>query len=110
MIATKRIIPRVADMTNDETNELFLSAKKVAKVLEDFYGAKSTTITIQDGEHAGQTVKHVHCHVMPRKPGDFEHNDEIYIRLNEHDKNPQEKRRALNEMIEEAEMYKKLLK
>ena len=32
----------------------------------------------QDGPQAGQTVPHVHIHVIPRKKGDFEKNDEIY--------------------------------
>lgn len=47
---------------------------------------------------------------MPRKPGDFENNDEIYIKLNEHDKNTTERRRPLQEMIEEAQIYKSLFK
>lgn len=48
---------------------------------------------------------------MPRKPNDFEHNDEIYIRLNEHDKaNVEEKRRPIDEMIKEAQVYRKLFK
>lgn len=33
---------------------------------------------MQDGPQAGQTVPHVHIHVLPRKQGDFENNDEIY--------------------------------
>uniref|UniRef100_A0A3Q0SK65 HIT domain-containing protein n=1 Tax=Amphilophus citrinellus TaxID=61819 RepID=A0A3Q0SK65_AMPCI len=32
----------------------------------------------QDGPEAGQTVKHVHIHVLPRKAGDFKRNDSIY--------------------------------
>ena len=35
-------------------------------------------LTIQDGPQAGQTVPHVHIHILPRKRGDFEKNDEIY--------------------------------
>lgn len=35
-------------------------------------------ITYQDGPQAGQTVAHVHIHLIPRKKGDFEKNDEIY--------------------------------
>lgn len=32
----------------------------------------------QDGAQAGQTVPHVHVHILPRKLGDFENNDEVY--------------------------------
>lgn len=111
LVATKRIIPRMAQMTDDETKDLFTSTKRVSEVLEKYHDAKSMTITVQDGEHAGQTVKHIHCHVMPRKPGDFEHNDEIYIRLNEHDMaNTESTRRTLEEMAKEAEMYRALLR
>ena len=38
----------------------------------------TSDITYQDGPEAGQTVPHVHIHVIPRKKGDFEKNDEIY--------------------------------
>lgn len=39
------------------------------------------TLTVQDGKDAGQTVFHVHVHVMPRKPNDFARNDDIYEKL-----------------------------
>lgn len=111
MVATKRCIPRVEDMTEEEKKDLFVTSCKIVKVLDDFYEAKSTTITIQDGEFAGQTIKHVHCHIMPRKPGDFENNDEIYTQLNKHDhKDIKDKRRPLTEMIKEARIYENLLK
>ena len=38
----------------------------------------------QDGPQAGQTVAHVHIHVIPRKKGDFENNDEIYDAVLDH--------------------------
>jgi len=47
----------------------------------------SLTIAVQDGPDAGQTVKHVHVHVLPRKPGDFADNDDVYKQLEKHDKN-----------------------
>lgn len=111
LVATKRIIARMEEMTKDEIKELFSTATLISSKLEKFHNAKSSTVTVQDGPFAGQTVKHVHCHVMPRKPGDFEENDEIYVRLNEHDKEGvKEKRRSIEEMIEEAMIYRKLMK
>ena len=39
----------------------------------------TSDIIYQDGPQAGQTVAHVHIHLIPRrKGGDFEKNDEIY--------------------------------
>ena len=35
----------------------------------------------QDGRDAGQTVEHVHIHVIPRRAGDFQQNDEIYAHV-----------------------------
>ena len=47
---------------------------------------QDATISIQDGPSAGQTVPHVHVHILPRSSGDFENNDDIYNELNNHDK------------------------
>lgn len=35
-------------------------------------------MAIQDGKDAGQTVPHVHVHVLPRRSGDFQKNDDVY--------------------------------
>lgn len=45
LVATKRCIPRVKDMTVAETKEFFLLCCRIAKVLDKYYDAKSTTIT-----------------------------------------------------------------
>jgi predicted metal-dependent phosphotriesterase family hydrolase len=42
-----------------------------------------TSDCAQDGASAGQTVPHVHVHVLPRKAGDFKENDEIYDAIDE---------------------------
>lgn len=36
------------------------------------YSADALNIAMQDGEAAGQSVPHVHFHVIPRKAGDFD--------------------------------------
>jgi len=47
-------------------------------VIEEKFKATGVTYAIQDGAGAGQTVKHVHVHILPRFKGDFDENDEIY--------------------------------
>ena len=86
LVSPLRVVKRFCELTEDEVADLFTSTQKIARVLEKVYGASSLSIAIQDGPEAGQTVEHVHVHVLPRKKGDFEHNDDVYKALDEHDK------------------------
>jgi bis(5'-adenosyl)-triphosphatase len=38
---------------------------------------------VQDGSDAGQTVEHVHVHLLPRRlgAGDFQNNDDVYEKI-----------------------------
>lgn len=50
-------------------------------MIERVYGASSLNIAIQDGQDAGQSVPHVHVHVIPRKKADLDErggSDAIY--------------------------------
>ncbi|KAM9593178.1 bis(5'-adenosyl)-triphosphatase isoform 4-T4 [Trichechus inunguis] len=62
------------------------ATQRVGTVVEQYFQGTSLTFAIQDGPEAGQTVKHVHVHVLPRKAGDFSRNDSIYDELQKHDK------------------------
>ncbi|GKZ70103.1 hypothetical protein AnigIFM50267_005353 [Aspergillus niger] len=72
LISPRRVVPRVTDLTPTETSDLFLTVRRVARMIERVYGASSLNIAIQDGADAGQSVPHVHAHVIPRKRGDLD--------------------------------------
>ncbi|KAL5703612.1 bis(5'-adenosyl)-triphosphatase [Ranunculus cassubicifolius] len=62
---------------------------------------------------SGQTVPHVHIHIIPRKGGNFKNNDEIYdvkeAELKQTlDLDIERKDRTADEMAQEAEEYRKL--
>ena len=41
-------------------------------MIERVYGASGLNIAIQDGADAGQSVPHVHTHIIPRKRADLD--------------------------------------
>lgn len=65
-------------------------------------------MVIQDGEHAGQSVPHVHVHLLPRHKGDFTNNDDIYGEIERVDSR-ESGVRSTEEMEIEAAVYRQLL-
>ncbi|XP_053723517.1 bis(5'-adenosyl)-triphosphatase isoform X2 [Synchiropus splendidus] len=78
LVCPLRAVERFGQLRPEEVADLFSTAQRVANLVEKHFKASSLTIAIQDGPEAGQTVKHVHVHVLPRKTGDFEKNDSVY--------------------------------
>lgn len=78
---------RMSNLTQAEIFDLFSLVQKVQTAIEKIYDTSSSTIAIQDGIDAGQSIEHLHVHILPRKSTDFGgHVDEIYARLQQHDK------------------------
>jgi bis(5'-adenosyl)-triphosphatase len=58
-------------------------SRTVTEFLLESYQCESFDWTIQDGEPAGQTVPHLHVHVLPRRAGDIDPRSHWYQRLME---------------------------
>ncbi|KAM0323464.1 hypothetical protein ACHAQA_008743 [Verticillium albo-atrum] len=150
---------RLTDLSTPEVTDLFTTTQRVQKMLAQHYfpsdsseassspsasappEAGSFNIALQDGAGAGQTVPHVHVHILPRIPGATSKSpgpkDEIYEQMTSEEGNvggalwdavvkekgvrPQpggafphiddssRKARSMEEMVAEAEVYKKAL-
>lgn len=57
LVAPRRTVAKLTELSNDEVKDLFLAVQKVQKVIEQLHNTNSSSIVIQDGEHAGQTIK-----------------------------------------------------
>ncbi|XP_058469847.1 bis(5'-adenosyl)-triphosphatase [Solea solea] len=112
LVCPLRPVERFRDLRPEEVADLFSTTQVVANLVEKHFSATSLTIAVQDGPEAGQTVKHVHVHVLPRRKGDFDRNDSVYDELQKHDQETEDdppKWRSEEEMETEASELRRLL-
>lgn len=72
LVIPRRHVERIADLTRNEIADIFDTARSVSLALMKSRGATGVNWAVQDGSDAGQTVGHVHVHVIPRQPGDLD--------------------------------------
>ncbi len=110
LVSPKAVVSRFTELSSAQVADLWILAQRVGSMLEAHHKVESLTLSIQDGPDAGQSVPHVHIHVLPRVKGDFEPNDKVYDALDEGDvkRNLDEERvaRTAEEMAAEAAMYR----
>ncbi|KAH6872468.1 HIT-like domain-containing protein [Alternaria rosae] len=88
LVSPRRVVPRFNDLSAAEVQDLFLTVQRVSRMVERVFSASSLNIAIQDGIDAGQSVPHVHTHIIPRKKDDLEEKggtDAIYAMMESED-------------------------
>ena len=125
LVVSNRIAPLLSDLHDHEYDDLWKTVRKVQQALKQQYNCDAFNVAVQDGEGAGQSVPHVHIHILPRYRGDLERNDDIYDQLEmwaPREEDSQKKKRlevpddderrdrTIEEMAEEASLYQALMK
>ncbi|XP_063724259.1 bis(5'-adenosyl)-triphosphatase-like [Symsagittifera roscoffensis] len=106
LVASDREAKRFNDLSPEEVSDLFKLVHRISPIIQKVFNATALTIAIQDGAAAGQTVEHVHVHIVPRIEGDPLQDDRIYEVLQTHEKKDDIKWRTDNEMETEATLLK----
>ncbi|MBN2109925.1 MAG: HIT family protein [Methanosarcinaceae archaeon] len=70
IVLPKKHIPSFTDMEESDASKLFGSVNRVAKTVEMILDVPGLNIGINNGEIAGQSVPHVHVHIIPRREDD----------------------------------------
>ena len=69
------------ELSDQDLGEMMIFARKVTLVLKSIFNCDGFDWTIQDGVSAGQTVPHLHLHIIPRKPLDMPESNEWYSKI-----------------------------
>lgn len=72
LVIPKRHIASLFEVTRDERDSLFDLLEQMKMELQEEHGPDGFNIGINDGAAAGQTVMHLHIHLIPRYTGDTE--------------------------------------
>jgi histidine triad (HIT) family protein len=70
VVVPRRHVPAIEDMTAAESQGLFAVVQRLAGPVRTAVGAAGSTIGINNGDATGQTIPHVHVHIVPRWTGD----------------------------------------
>jgi len=81
LIVPKEHFVSFMDLNNDLISELSIFSKTVTTILREAFQTKDFNWTIQDGEAAGQTIIHLHLHIIPRKTNDLPDPGDWYPKL-----------------------------
>lgn len=71
LVLPKRHIERYSDLSNVEIEQLFDTISETNRILKTVFSVDGINIVLNDGIHAGQTVEHLHFHIIPRYKNDI---------------------------------------
>ncbi|KAL7513555.1 hypothetical protein ACHAXN_010789 [Cyclotella atomus] len=81
LVVSNRIVPLLSDLESEEHDDLWRTVRTIQSILKQQYNCNAFNVAVQDGAAAGQSVPHVHVHILPRYDGDLARNDDIYDEL-----------------------------
>lgn len=81
LVIPKKHRSSLFDLSDEELGEMMIFARKVTSVLKVYFGCEGFDWSLQNGISAGQTVPHIHLHIIPRKSGDMQENEEWYSKI-----------------------------
>lgn len=81
LIIPKYHNPSLLELNDEELCEMILFSRDVVQFLLKVFKTTAFNYTIQEGEEAGQSVPHLHLHLIPREDGDLPNPGDWYPEL-----------------------------
>ena len=78
LVIPRKHVTSLLELDEAAVAELFQTARRAAAVLLAAFEGEGFDLSLQDGEAAGQSVPHLHVHLLPRKAGDLPEGEDWY--------------------------------
>lgn len=101
LIVPKHHVESLLALDDDDTAEMVALSRRAIPVLMRVYHADGFDWTIQESEAAGQSVPHLHLHLIPRRRGDLPDPGDWYPRLIEHNQQPRLTHEAMRQIADQ---------
>lgn len=72
LLIPKKHIKSILELNENELFELIILCRKAIEILKIALKTEAFNISLQEREEAGQTIPHLHLHIIPRIKGDLE--------------------------------------
>lgn len=70
LVIPKRHVKTIWELTDEELKDLYTVLKQTNDWIFEWYHPDGMNIGINEGKAAGQTIDHLHIHIIPRYEGD----------------------------------------
>ncbi len=81
LVFPKKHITSLLDLADKDLFEFIKFSRSVIKILSKAFNTGAFNWTLQEKEEAGQSIAHMHIHIIPRKPEDLPHPGDWYPKL-----------------------------
>jgi bis(5'-adenosyl)-triphosphatase len=86
LIVPKKHIESLLELTDEEINEMMIFSRKVTLLLLEAFHAEGFNWSVQENEVAGQSVLHLHMHIVPRIKGDMKSRGDWYPKIEDNER------------------------
>jgi bis(5'-adenosyl)-triphosphatase len=85
LVIPKDHISSLMDLSDTELFEFMVTARMTLQILMKAFHTDSFDWSVQEKPEAGQTIEHLHLHIVPRLKGDLTHPGEWYPLIQHND-------------------------
>ena len=85
LVIPRRHVKSLFELSKSELAEFILFSRSVTLLLLEAFTGDGFDWSVQEGNSSGQSVPHLHLHIVIRKPNDMEGESEWYLKIKENE-------------------------